>query len=45
MLLFFPNNFKFCAVKKDYKHIQRYNMKTWNTTVKDFRKYKKLKYK
>ena len=43
---FYQNNFKFSAVKEDYKYI--YNdiaQKYGNATVKDFRKYEKLEYK
>ena len=26
---FYPNNFKFCAVKKNYKYLQQYCMEIW----------------
>ena len=29
LFFFFTNDFKFCAVKKDYKDIQWYSTKTW----------------
>ena len=42
---FFPINFKFCAVKKNYKYLQRFSRQHGTVTVKDFGKYKKLDYK
>ena len=44
-MLFFSNNFKFCAVKKIYKYLQRYCTEYGNITVQDFQKYEKLQYK
>ena len=51
VVIFFSNNFKFCAAKKDYKYLQRYygtilsTQKYGNITVKGFHKYEKLQYK
>ena len=42
---FYPNSFKFCATKKDYKYLQIYWTEICNVIVKDFRKYEKLEYK
>ena len=42
---FFPNNYKFRAVKKNYKYLQRLRRNHRNVTVKDFHKYEKLEYK
>ena len=42
---FYPNNFKFCAVKKNYKYCNDIARKYGNVADKDFRKYEKLEYK
>ena len=45
IVIFFPKNYKFCAVKKGYIHLQWYSTKNENVAVEDFWKYEKLKYK
>ena len=42
---FHPNNYKFCAVEKYYKYVQRHCTEIWKCYSKHFRKNEKWDYK
>ena len=40
---FFPHNFRFCAVKRNYKYLQRFSTETWKCYGRRFLQVRKTR--